>query len=267
MKKFISLMLSLVLVISLAGCGKDIAETAEESTEPAETTTEETKAKATKESTKETTAETTAETTVETTEATDKPVNAGTLSDDLYDFTIALNDVVYTLPCLYTEIETNGWKGDFGAETMDPGYYDIVNAKNGDVTMCFDLANLGVDTIAYADGYIGGLTYGILENDKGCTLELAKGITYGSAKDEVIAAYGEPTNIFEGDSYTTLAYEADTYSTYKFMINNENGLVENIAIKNLVVVESSEPAAASGEVPAVVATYKAPTEKIGRAHV
>jgi len=172
-----------------------------------------------------------------------------------------LNGVVYTLPCLYSEIAANGWEADFGTETIDPGYYDIVNGKNGDITLCFDIANLGVDTIPYADGYIGGFTYGILENDKGCTLELAKGITYGSTKEEVIAAYGEPTRTNDGSSYTTLAYERDTYSTYKFMINNDNGLVENIAIKNFVISETAAPTAtASGEVPAVVTSYVAPTE-------
>jgi len=253
----LSLVLVLMLVMSMAGCGKAAVKTIEATTaEKTEATSSETSKETTAaETTKATAKETTAETTIKET------ANTGAMSDNLYDFTVKLNGVVYKLPCLYSEIAANGWVADFGTETIDPGYYDIANAKNGDITIAFDIANLGVDTIPYADGYIGGFSYGILEHDKGCTLELAKGITYGSTKEAVIAAYGEPTRNSKGDSYTTLSYESDTYSTYKFMINNDTGLVDSIAIKNLVISEAAAPTdTTSGEVPAVVTSYVAPTE-------
>ena len=256
MKKTIALFLSLVLAVSAAGCGKGVAKSESSTTaDQTESTAATTKEATTKETTVETTEATTAATTAKET------TPAGGLSDDLYDFTVALNGITYSIPCPYTDIEANGWKADFGTETIDPGYYDIVNAKNGGITLCFDIANLGVDSIPYAEGYIGGFSYGVLENSEGCTIELSKGITYGSTKEEVLAAYGEPTRTYEGDSYLSLSYENDSYSSYKFMIDSETGLVESIDIQNLVVPETTDnTAAVSGDVPAIISAYKAPTD-------
>ena len=54
-------------------------------------------------------------------------------------------------------------------------------------------------------------------------LVLAKGITWGSTKDEVIAAYGEPDDIYTSDSmdYDTLScevYMKSVHTTYKMRL-------------------------------------------------
>ena len=59
------------------------------------------------------------------------------------------------------------------------------------------------------------------------------GITLGSTKEEVLSAYGNPQDAYEGDSITSMYYyNSDSYRNgMDITIDNETGKVSGITIR------------------------------------
>lgn len=187
------------------------------------------------------------------------------LSDELYDFQIQIDDKVYQFPMSYEDFVAEGWDlDDYNdeSEQLSPNQYSMIYFNKGEIRCTSYAVNLGVNTITIPECLLGGISIDNFDWDteEGRIL-LAGGIQRGvSTIEDIKAAYGNPTDTYEGDLYTKLTYEKDSYCTVELMVYKESGVLEDIDIRNFVEPEGFNAGSVSEEVPADVAAYEAPTE-------
>ena len=184
---------------------------------------------------------------------------AGEMSDDLFDFTFKLEGKVYQLPCDFTALTSEGWTISYGGtdeqQLASKSYVYLTMAKNGAKFTAY-VYNLSGNAKAVKDCKVGFIDF---HSEAG--IELAKGITPLSTKEEVIAAFGEPTKETIYDNYVHLAYtvdgKPDTFANF-YCYTERPELFSRIEIKNFIATESDKTETNS-ELPAYLASYKAPT--------
>ncbi len=184
------------------------------------------------------------------------------VSDDLYAFEVLLDGKLYKLPIDYSELEKDGWKTDEDiSQTMEPGSYSMGTPfTKGDQKISVSFVNNGVDVKPMSECQVGGIESQYYDEENVPNISIAKGIEIGSTMDEVIEAFGEPTDKSESETYTELTYSNDSYKDVKIEVDPETNKVTDISVRNLISEE--EPAAStadSGDAPEVVKNYQAPT--------
>lgn len=194
---------------------------------------------------------------------------AAGLSDDIYDFQMEISGDLYQFPMTYADFTALGWTLN---DTEDPemmitsNSYGMVYFTKGDLSICADVINLGVNEAAMTDCLVGGIT--IDEGSSGLDLvplgiKLAKGITMGQSNlDDIKAAYGDPTDTYEGDLYTKLAYQKDFYQQAEFYVFKEDNTLREVSLRNFSEPEGFDKGGVSGETPAIVTDYTVP-DKLG----
>ena len=193
------------------------------------------------------------------TDNTTKPAS-GTISDDLYKYEVLINGIAYSLPDSFATFEKNGWLGkDFGNNTLDPNKYNTAYLENGDKKMMISIANFGTDVLPLSKCHVGKISIDSYNKKSGTTISIAKGITIGSTYDELIAAYGKPSEERKSDMLNHVTYKSGNYSNYDITIDNKTKKVSSIDMKNLVIPKKAETASVHTELPAAVKNYKAPT--------
>lgn len=186
------------------------------------------------------------------------------LSNDIYSFQLQFGEDLYQFPMSYEEFTKFGWKlTDDDTETLSPEQYTIATFENKDgYTVYTEIFNLGKDTLPFNKCQIGGITVEEMINyEKEITCFLPGGIQFGvSSKEDIIAAYGDPTDIYDGEIYTQLTYSYDSYQTIEISLDGETKVINKIDIQNLVEEqETSNQEAVNTEVPEIVKKYQAPT--------
>lgn len=224
MKKIMSLLLSAALLISLVGCGKESPGTNTKNNTSTTEAKSDVKAKDVSEEAEET--------------DTNKKASVGmNTATDWQKMTLAFDGDLYTIPFDYSKIEKewtfnladygheDGYvmnKGDKVSSTIDlkSDKYDakidagFENTTDGakDIKKC-QIWSMGMD-ITYADSYP--------------EIELPAGITWGSTKDDIVAAYGEPDEEpyrAEDLGYWAYTYYRDYTHKLKLTIYDDKGLV------------------------------------------
>ncbi len=194
---------------------------------------------------------------------TDKPaVQAPSdLSDDLYSFQISIDGTVYQFPMWYEDFVALGWEctEDLSTKLVSNQYFpSAVFTKDG-VKFYAGLANLSMNSVTLDKAMV----YSIKLDDyylKDCDWEfvLPKGITRGvSTKDDIIAAYGDPTDEYNGSNYDKLTYEFDTYQEIALYVSAETKTLNQIDIENMTELEGADNSV-NPEVPELVKNYLAP---------
>lgn len=150
------------------------------------------------------------------------------LSSDWTDMQIAIDGNVYQLPVDYDELVADGWDFEItdyvenGTYILNPedkvsGTVDLNSKEYGSdwdsatLTVGFvnnddeakDILECDVWTLELS-GY-----YGYEPIEKCPTFEIAKGIKFGSTEEEVISAFGECDDIYEGEEYKVYTYNDD----------------------------------------------------------
>lgn len=171
------------------------------------------------------------------------------ISDDLYSFEVTIDGSKYSFPMLLSEFEKSGWILDSEAKELElePNQYTIDYVKKGDKEVMVYLANGTQDVLKGSDCYIAGIKVEDTYSDPGIKLTLPKGITHGASKEDVISAYGEPSDTYEGDLYVKLTYESGTYKEIEFTIFNDTKKLNGIEIMNLIDFPKSESKVDSNE--------------------
>lgn len=153
-------------------------------------------------------------------------------------YEVLFNNTKITLPCDFAELKALGYTLD---EDTDPEYivnkgeyeYGYLADKNG--------ALISVDFLNTTDGPLPipeckvasiGSDDWFLEGSK-MSIVYPGGITLGSTKEEVLSAYGNPQDAYEGDSITSMYYyNSDSYRNgMDITIDNETGKVSGITIR------------------------------------
>jgi len=228
----IPLLLALILLLAACGSGEPEEETEPDPTEEArEETGDE--------------------------EDDEEPVYIGVLSEDLYDFQIKLNSVVYPLPVPVSLFDANGWvySGDL-EDTLDPGGYTIsAPMTKDDQSILVVLLNPFDLEQTLEDCYVCVVTADQYGANEGLQAVLPGDITIGSTYDEVVEAYGDPETENEVGSGIYLYYRDDE-SEVQIIVDNESRLVREITVQNMQIDE--EILNGGFEVPDSVTDYVPP---------
>lgn len=190
------------------------------------------------------------------------------LSDDLYSFQMKINSDVYSFPMSYDDFLALGWtyEDDETMEIQPNSYSPSERFKMGDLEVYATVVNLGINTETVPGCTIAGISVDSFQMDgiTDVTIELPGGIQYGvSTLDDITAAYGTPSDTYEGDLYTKVTYEKDYYQDIDLYVDSETGLLNEIEMRNMVADDDANEAAAadvSDEPTPEVLAYEAPTE-------
>lgn len=200
----------------------------------------------------------------ETTSVSATAASAEEMSDDIYSFQIKIDGQLYQFPMKYKEFEEKGWKFDGidSNEKIEPNSYGSVGMKLGRVNAMVTFINFGINTKPLSECYVAGISLDEYYMEDQMSFELPKGITYHvSTREDVEAAYGPASDVYESDYYVKLTYElADYYSRVEIYIDTESKTVNEVSVRCLTVPEDLEEDEVSEEVPEVVTQYQAPAE-------
>ena len=189
------------------------------------------------------TAEIKAEETEEEKEETKVPAwnTAVKLTDDLYDFQISIDGIVYQFPMRYSDFEALGWEynGD-NTKTISGGQYVTTQRWRKDGIPVYTVfCNLSTNTAAFSDSMVAGIRIAKKDcEDCGWEILLPGGIQWGvSGTDDIKAAYGDPTSDYDGPNYYEMKYRYDYYREIKLYVYKDSGVLEEIKLENLVELE------------------------------
>lgn len=269
-RKILALMLAFSCVAVLTACAgnKETSadvETSQENAEP-EATPEPAEEDPTPDPTLEPTSEPVAEPTEEQ-EIAEKPkANAPSeLSDDLYDFQIAIDGVVYQFPMWYSDFEALGWEylGD-KTDTLSSNQYTVAESWEKDGFEVYTrIANLSMNTAAFTDCEVAGIKIEQYNfGECGWEILLPGGIQYGvSGVDDIKTAYGDPSSDYDGEHYYKMTYKDDLYSEVSLYVYKDTGTLGDIEMQNIIELEGMDNSV-NDEVPEQVKNYQAP-DKLG----
>ena len=211
----------------------------------------------------------TALTTDTETESTSESSNSTSeLSDDIYSFQIKINSDIYSFPMSFDDLISMGWEyiDDDSAELATNNYYHTERFKLGDLEAYVTMVNLGINTEPISDCTVAGISIDSFQmaDVTDVVIELPGGIQYGvSTLDDITAAYGTPSDTYEGDLYTKVSYEKDYYQDVELYVDSETGFLNEISLENMSAEEDAGSDAAadlSDEPTSEVLAYQAPSE-------
>ena len=179
------------------------------------------------------------------------------------DFAISVDGDVLQFPMLYADFEALGYEPEDDVTiTLQPMQYSWFYYKKGDHRISATITNFANNTIPANECVVCGITIDSYywPVDEGEIL-LPQGIVRGSsAREDVEAAYGEPSDVYEGEMYTKLTYETDIYEDLQLEFDIESGLLTDIDIRRIAEPEDYDAGEVSTEVPARVSAYQNPAE-------
>lgn len=194
-------------------------------------------------------------------EESEAPAAEAALSGDWADYQIQVDDQVYQFPMMFSDFTAYGWTcTDEEYPVLEPNQYDMMYFTKDDVQCTAYVLNLGMNNESAENCIVGGMAIDGYDWDVSVgTVTLAGGIVRGQADEAAIeAAYGTPSDTYEGELYTSLTYETDLYSSVELSIDAESGVLEDIDIRNFVEPEGFDAGEASTEVPETVTAYAKP---------
>lgn len=144
------------------------------------------------------------------------PVAAsGKLGKTWDTYTVQLNDKVITLPCEMKDLEAIGFQLDTGDKAADymvnPDEYELAffNDQYGHSIM-FDMVNDTDSAQKIVDCKVGGIYVDSYDMEDGRLSVIFPGnVQIGTTKDDVVAAYGEASDVYKGDTLHSYTWYAD----------------------------------------------------------
>jgi hypothetical protein len=166
------------------------------------------------------------------------------LGDDIYSFNFELDGHVYTLPVPVSEFLDNGWEmhpektqqtpDDMIEEESRRYSVFLVNAQGQEMSV--DYENYDYENERpLKECYAVQISPSKQDYDNTIpklNIVLPKGITAESSKEEVIAAYGEPTNESLPTMFEYWYYSPDYMRTVEISWYYETETIHNIVIAN-----------------------------------
>lgn len=194
---------------------------------------------------------------------------AQALSDDIYSFQAEIDGEIYQFPMSFSEFTAKGWTYDGdAAQTLEPEQYTTAETFKKDSSKLYaTIFNLGMNTVPFSECQIGGFSVdSYMMKDSALSVKFPGGIEFGvSTLEDVKAAYGEPSRVYDGEMYTSLSYEYDMYQNVEIQVDKETNTVSKVDIRNMIATASEADQAqaasqVSDEVTEEVKSYRAPAE-------
>lgn len=187
------------------------------------------------------------------------------LSNDLYDFQIQIGSTVYQFPMKVTDFMACGWAFDpyeNPEENLRSGFDNLTWFVHTDGTKVnIPVVNFAKSALPLQECYIGGIT--VKQDDLGqkeLPVRIAKNIALGKATEqELTAAFGKATDVYDSDSLKKLSYNLDAYQTVEFNIDPKANVLTAVTICNYKIPDDFQESGLTNQIPKSVSSYKAPS--------
>ena len=175
-------------------------------------------------------------------EQTEASPNVLEMSDDLYDFTFMLDNVVYKLPFPLVKLKENGWEYD---EEDYPDDYEmppnsncfIHKVRKDGMAIDITVINMSDNTKKLIDCNVGGIDVRSNEFNTVDAFSIAKDIDLNSSEEEIVSAYGKANTINQDTNFSDFVYSQSPYVFYRFILK-ESG--SDFSVNNWVSTESDK---------------------------
>ena len=191
--------------------------------------------------------------------------STGELGDDIYSFSMKFDGQTMKFPMTYQEFTDMGWELSSSEDPdtkVSTNSYGMLTFNKGASSVYADVINLGINEVGLEDCLIGGISVdGSYDVDlTAVSVKLPGDIELGKATlDDIKAAYGEPSDTYEGDLYTKLTYEKDSYQEVELSVFKDDNTLKEVDMRNFEEPEDYDKGTVSDEVPDIVTSYEAPT--------
>ena len=191
--------------------------------------------------------------------------STGELGDDIYSFSMEFDGQTMKFPMTYQEFTDMGWELSSSEDPdtkVSTNSYGMLTFNKGASSVYADVINLGINEVGLEDCLIGGISVdGSYDVDlTAVSVKLPGDIELGKATlDDIKAAYGEPSDTYEGDLYTKLTYEKDSYQEVELSVFKDDNTLKEVDLRNFEEPEDYDKGTVSDEVPDIVTSYEAPT--------
>lgn len=191
--------------------------------------------------------------------------STGKLGDDIYSFSMEFDGQTMKFPMTYQEFTDMGWELSSSEDPdtkVSTNSYGMLTFNKGASSVYADVINLGINEVGLEDCLIGGISVdGSYDVDlTAVSVKLPGDIELGKATlDDIKAAYGEPSDTYEGDLYTKLTYEKDSYQEVELSVFKDDNTLKEVDMKNFEEPEDYDKGTVSDEVPDIVTSYETPT--------
>ena len=191
-------------------------------------------------------------------EAGKKEPETPQMPKDLRTFQFSLNGRIHALPENLNVWEQAGWKYQGNRERILQGEEFLekeILKKNG-TELVVDLVNTKKEEQKLKDCKVGMIRLSSRDADLDC--RFPNGILLNqSGADDVIEAYGAPSDEFEEKGKVYLTYEFGIYQKADFVFREEDKILTEVVLKNYrEPLEIQEEA--DRQIPPEIAAYKAP---------
>lgn len=188
------------------------------------------------------------------------------LGTDIYGYQVEYAGNLIQLPMTYDDFTAMGWtlsKNDSPDTMISTGSYGMATFNNGEVSAYVDMINFGINEAPLSDCLVGGIKLDLAWGDidlSSITVKLPGGIVMGTSNiEDIKAAYGEPSDTYEGDLYTKMTYQQDSYQRAELYVYKEENTLLQVDLRNFKEPEDFDKGSVSTEIPDIVSNYKAPT--------
>lgn len=191
--------------------------------------------------------------------------STGELVDDIYSFSMKFDGQTMKFPMTYQEFTDMGWELSSSEDPdtkVSTNSYGMLTFNKGASSVYADVINLGINEVGLEDCLIGGISVdGSYDVDlTAVSVKLPGDIELGKATlDDIKAAYGEPSDTYEGDLYTKLTYEKDSYQEVELSVFKDDNTLKEVDMRNFEEPEDYDKGTVSDEVPDIVTSYETPT--------
>lgn len=228
LKKICAVWMALIMLLSMAACGKDKGENVKESDSASESIA------------------------VDDSEGDTKAATVDENSEQMAwkDLVFEFGGSEFVLPFTASYLPANNWtitsnNTEYPMDyTLEPGekvsnVYNIYKSDyNPDVRMLVGFVNNGKSAAVVSDCDVWSFVCNIYDEENKTVydnvpdLKLANGITWGSTSEEILAAYGEPVTTIEGevDNYTVYTYMYNGLNIMKLTVMDGYGLTEAVLL-------------------------------------
>ncbi|GAB6104371.1 MAG: hypothetical protein ACLTWG_08035 [Blautia sp.] len=187
------------------------------------------------------------------------------LGTDIYGYQVEYAGNLIQLPMTYDDFTAMGWtlsKNDSPDTMISTGSYGMATFNNGEVSAYVDMINFGINEAPLSDCLVGGIKLDLAWGDidlSSLTVKLPGGIVMGTSNiEDIKAAYGEPSDTYEGDLYTKMTYQQDSYQRAELYVYKEENTLLQVDLRNFKEPEDFDKGSVSTEIPDIVSNYKAP---------
>lgn len=191
--------------------------------------------------------------------------STGELGDDIYSFSMEFDGQTMKFPMTYQEFTDMGWELSSSEDPdtkVSTNSYGMLTFNKGASSVYADVINLGINEVGLEDCLIGGISVdGSYDVDlTAVSVKLPGDIELGKATlDDIKATYGEPSDTYEGDLYTKLTYEKDSYQEVELSVFKDDNTLKEVDMRNFEEPEDYDKGTVSDEVPDIVTSYETPT--------